>query len=223
MTSPHWPPTRRQVTIDGPAGSGKSAVGRRVAAELALPFIDSGIFYRAVALAARQRGATSSEATFLAELAAGLRLRVSDGRLAIGGLPGGEALYAPEVSEAASRVAELPAVRAAALMQLRRLAEAGAVMAGRDIGTVVLPAAPHKFFLNASVEERVRRRQRQQRDRGLTPDAKALRLEIEERDQRDRSRTASPLRAADDALVLNTDQLDLDGVVRVILRNLRPD
>ncbi len=211
------------MAIDGPAGSGKSAVGRRVAAELGLPFIDSGILYRAVALAALQRGTDTSAASAdcLAGLAVRLRLELLPDRLAIDGLEVGQPLYAPDVSEAASRVAELPQVRAALLPQLRRLARSGAVMAGRDIGTVVLPHARHKFFLNASVEERVRRRQLQQYGRGLTPDAAALRREIEERDRRDRERSASPLKVAQDAKTLNTDRLDLDQVVSSILNTVR--
>ncbi|MGI8563286.1 MAG: (d)CMP kinase [Candidatus Dormibacter sp.] len=213
----------QQVAIDGPAGSGKSAVGRRVAAELGLPFIDSGILYRAVALAALQRETDTSAASAdcLAGVAVRLRLELLPDRLAIDGLEVGQALYAPDVSEAASRVAELPQVRAALLPQLRRLARFGAVMAGRDIGTVVLPQARHKFFLNASVEERVRRRQLQQHGRGLTPDAAALRREIEERDRRDRERSASPLKVAQDAKTLNTDRLDLDQVVNSILNTVR--
>ncbi|MBJ7603563.1 MAG: (d)CMP kinase [Candidatus Dormibacteraeota bacterium] len=216
-------PASQQVAIDGPAGSGKSAVGRRVAAELGLPFIDSGILYRAVALVALQRGTDTStaKADCLARLAERLRLELLPDRLAIDGLEVGPALYTPDVSEAASRVAEVPQVRAALLPQLRRLARSGAVMAGRDIGTVVLPEARHKFFLNASVEERVRRRQLQQHGRGLRPDAAALRREIEDRDRRDRERSSSPLKVAHDAQALNTDRLDLDQVVSSILSSVR--
>ncbi len=194
-----------------------------MAAELGLPFIDSGILYRAVALTALQSGADTSTAPpeLLVRLADDLRLELLPDRLAIDGVEVGPGLYAPEVSEAASRVAEQPHVRAALLPQLRRLARSGVVMAGRDIGTVVLPQARHKFFLNASVEERVRRRQLQQHGRGLRPDAAALRREIEERDRRDRERSTSPLRAANDAQVLNTDQLDLDQVVSSILSSVR--
>ncbi|MDQ6898782.1 MAG: (d)CMP kinase [Candidatus Dormibacteraeota bacterium] len=194
-----------------------------MAAELGLPFIDSGILYRAVALTALQCGADTSTAPaeLLVRLADDLRLELLPDRLAIDGVEVGPGLYAPEVSEAASRVAEQPHVRAALLPQLRRLARSGVVMAGRDIGTVVLPQARHKFFLNASVEERVRRRQLQQHGRGLRPDAAALRREIEERDRRDRERSTSPLRAANDAQVLNTDQLDLDQVVSSILSSVR--
>ena len=209
------------VAIDGPAGSGKSAVGERVAAAMGLRFVDSGLMYRAIAWLAARRRIPFDDERALTELAESVPIRI-DGR---GVEAGGEDLtahvYGAEASEGASRVARVAGVRAALVRQQRQLGDGGVVMAGRDIGTVVFPDTPHKIYLTASVDERARRRARQIEARGREADEAALRREVEERDRRDSERAASPLRAAADAAVLCTDGLDLSQVVTAVLNQVR--
>lgn len=205
------------VAIDGPAGSGKSAVGRRVAAALGLPFVDSGLMYRAVGCLALERDIDLDDDDRLTELAGSLRVTVDRDRVSIDGEDCTGRLYAPELSAAASRVAQFAGVRLAAVAQQRALGRGGVVMAGRDIGTVVFPDADFKFYLTAGAEERARRRAAQIEARGERPDPERLRIEIEERDQRDAERAVAPMRPADDAAIVQTDGLDLDGVVAEIV------
>lgn len=209
------------VAIDGPAGSGKSAVGRRVAQALGLPFIDSGLMYRAIALLAQERGVDLTDGAALTRLAGSVRLRVADRRIAVNGDDYTERAYSPELSEAASLVAKVAGVRLALVAQQRALGRDGVVMAGRDIGTVVFPDTRHKFYLIASVEERARRRAAQIEARGEEADPEQLRREVEERDRRDSQRSVAPMRPADDAILIDTDRLALDGVVAEILRHIR--
>ncbi|HLH70380.1 MAG TPA: (d)CMP kinase [Candidatus Dormibacteraeota bacterium] len=209
------------VAIDGPAGSGKSAVGRRVAAALGLPFIDSGLLYRAVGARALESGIDLDDADALTELAASIRVEVDGETVRIDGQDYTGKVHQPELSVAASRVARVPGVRRAVVDQLRAMASGDVVMAGRDIGTVVFPEAEHKFYLTASLEERARRRVAQLAARGERPDAEALEAEIEERDRRDSQRAVAPMRPAGDAVVLDTEGLDLEAVVRRVLEQVR--
>lgn len=209
------------VAIDGPAGSGKSAVGRRVAQALHLPFVDSGLMYRAVGCLATERDIDLDDADRLTELAGSMHVTVEGERVLVDGEDYTGRLYAPELSAAASRVGQFPGVRLAAVAQQRAAGRGGVVMAGRDIGTVVFPDADFKFYLTASSEERARRRAAQIAARGERPDPERLRIEIEERDQRDAERAVAPMRPAEDAVVIPTDGLDLEGVVAEILGHIR--
>jgi cytidylate kinase len=209
------------VAIDGPAGSGKSAVGRRVAEALGLPFADSGLMYRAIALLALERGLAPTDGAALSRLAHQVRLKVEGRKVWIDGEDYTDRVYSPELSEAASLVGKIAGVRLALVAQQRALGRAGVVMAGRDIGTVVFPDTLHKFFLTASVEERARRRAAQIEARGEQADPAHLRREVEERDRRDSQRSVAPMRAADDATVIDTNQLDLEAVVGEVLRHIR--
>ena len=130
-------------------------------------------------------------------------------------------MYEPRISEVVSRVAKIAGVRLAMVAQQRAVARGGVVMAGRDIGTVVFPDADHKFFLTASVDERVRRRAAQLAARGEVADTDAMATEVTARDRMDSQRTVAPLRAAEDALVVDTDAFDLEGVVAEVLRRVR--
>jgi cytidylate kinase len=208
------------VAIDGPAGSGKSAVGRRVAEALGLPFVDSGLMYRAIAQVAQERCIPLDEGAALTRLAHSVHLRVDGRRVEVDGVDYTGRVYAPELSEGASRVGKVAGVRLALVAQQRALGRFGVVMAGRDIGTVVFPDTPFKFYLTASVEERARRRAAQITARGGRADPEQLRREVEERDRRDSQRSASPLRVAEDAFVIPTDHLDLEGVVQEVLRRI---
>ena len=211
------------IAIDGPAGSGKSAVGRRVAEALGLTFVDSGLMYRAVGSLALERGLALDDADALTRLAGTTAVRIdgrcvrADGRDLTG------RVYASGLSEAASQVGQVPGVRMAVVAQLRSMGRGGVVMAGRDIGTVVFPDADRKFFLTASAGERARRRAAQITERGECADPEQLRVEIEERDRRDAGRAVAPMRPADDAVLLETDGLDLAGVVAEVLRRVRAE
>jgi cytidylate kinase len=190
------------VAIDGPAGAGKSTVARAVAAELGFTYLDSGAMYRAVALVALRRGVEP------AEIAALVRVDLSHGVM-LDGEDVSELIRTPEVSEAASRGASDPAVRSAMVAEQRRLLSCGDWVAeGRDIGTVVAPGAELKVFLTASADERARRRAAQ-----TGADPAAVLAEQRVRDQRDETRSASPLQAAADAVLLDTTGLSLDEVV----------
>ena len=190
------------IAIDGPAGAGKSSVARAVAGELGFTYLDSGAMYRSVALAALRRGAGPAEIAGLVEI------DLSDG-VRLDGEDVSELIRTPEVSAAASRAAADPAVRAAMVAEQRRLLSSGDWVAeGRDIGTVVAPEAELKLFLTASAQERARRRAEQ-----TGGDPAAVLAEQAERDARDRTRAASPLQTADDAVVLDTTGLSLADVV----------
>jgi CMP/dCMP kinase len=190
------------VAIDGPAGAGKSTVARAVARRLGFTYLDSGAMYRSVALAALRRGSEP------AEVAPDVKIEVGD-RVTLDGEDVSEAIRAPEVSEAASRAAADPEVRAAMVAQQRRLLSAGDWVAeGRDIGTVVAPEAEVKVFLTASPEERARRRAAE-----LGVDPVVVLAEQAIRDERDRTREHSPLVSAAGAVELDTTGLTLDQVV----------
>jgi len=203
------------VAIDGPVGAGKSTVARGVADALGLRYLDSGAMYRCVALASLEDPSRAP-----AEHAAALSLSLGD-RVLLGGRDVTEAIRSPEVSARASVVAADPAVRAALVERQRELLASGDWVAeGRDIGTVVAPAAEVKIFLTASEQERAARRARE-----LGSDPEAVRRELVARDARDREREHSPLAAAPDAVVLDSGGLDVGEVVEriaALVRAARP-
>lgn len=198
------------VAIDGPAGSGKSTLARRLAAELGLPYVNTGLMYRALALRALREGVDPDDGSTLESLARSigfdLDARVHPPELAIDGRAPGDDLSAPEVESTVSRVARHPQVRAVLRDEQRRLGSGGAVMEGRDIGTVVQPDAPLKLFLEAHPEERVERRA-QEREARTGEVAEAL----ETRDALD-ART-NPLEPAPDAVAIDTTDLAPDQVL----------
>jgi len=194
------------IAIDGPAGAGKSSVARRVASALGFKYLDSGAMYRSVALAALEQRRTP------AEVAPGLRIELAE-RVLLDGRDVSGAIRAPAVSEAASRAAADPAVRAAMVAEQRRLLSQGDWVAeGRDIGTVVAPEAELKLFLSASAAERARRRAAE-----LGVSQATVLAEQAIRDERDRGRAHSPLRPAPGAVVLDTTELALEAVVERIV------
>jgi cytidylate kinase len=194
------------IAIDGPAGAGKSSVARAAAERLGFTYLDSGAMYRAVACRAESDGAEAAEVARTVRLELGERVRL-DGEDVT------ERIREPWVSEAASRVSSDPAVREALIAQQRRiLAEGDWVAEGRDIGTVVAPAAEVKVFLTAAPEERARRRAAE-----LGTDPEVVLREQAMRDERDRSREHSPLAPAADAVPVDTTGLSLDEVVEQIV------
>jgi len=201
------------IAIDGPAGAGKSTVARAVAAALGFTYLDSGAMYRCVALAALEAGADLDAGEELGELARSLRIGLDGERVELDGRDVGDAIREPRVTAASSRVSVHASVREALVARQRELIEAGCYVAeGRDIGTVVSPEAPLKVFLTASDEERARRRAAQTGE-----DEGAVLAAQSERDERDRNREHSALRAAPDAVELDTTGLTLEDVVARIV------
>jgi cytidylate kinase len=201
------------VTIDGGVASGKSAVGRRVAERLGLPFVDSGLMYRAITRLAGDRGIDPHDADAITKLAESTSIRIEGERVWADSQELTDSIYDTDYAEALPVVSATPGVRKALVEQQRRMSGSGVVMAGRDIGTVVFPIAEHKFFLVASPDEKVRRRAAQYERRGERVDRESMRREVENRDRVDMERPVAPLRPAPDALVIDTDNLDVDQVV----------
>ena len=206
------------IAIDGGVASGKSAVGKRVAEGLGLSFVDSGLMYRAITSVAAERGMDPHDADALTRLAMSTDVRIEGERVWANGMELTDRIYDADHSEALPLVAAVPGVREALVEQQRRMGDRGVVMAGRDIGTVVFPDAEYKLFLVASLDEKVRRRAAQFEKRGERVDPEAMRKEVEERDRVDTQRAVAPLRPAPDAVVIDTDRLDVDQVVDVILK-----
>lgn len=208
------------VAIDGGVASGKSAVGRRVAERLGLPFVDSGLMYRAIARLAVQEQVDIEDGAALTRLATRVKLRVEGDRVWADGIELTGTLYDSDLNEALARVSRIAGVRVALVAQQRALAVGGVVMAGRDIGTVVFPDADFKFYLVASLAVKVRRRSAQYSRRGIEADAETMEREVSERDRADMERTVAPLRPAPDATIIETDALDVEGVVEAIMARI---
>lgn len=212
------------LTIDGPSGSGKGAVGQRVAANLGWHFLDSGALYRAVGLAAYQAGVPTDDAVTLSKIAQDLEVTFPaerPGSILLGGKDVSDVIRGEEAGSAASKVAALGPVRQALLHKQRCFRQLpGLVADGRDMGTTVFPDAALKIFLTASPEVRAERRYKQLKEKGFDVNLPRLLGEIRARDARDAERAASPLKSAPDALILDTSNLDIDEVVGLILGHL---
>jgi CMP/dCMP kinase len=215
------------MTIDGPSGSGKGTISRAVARSLGWGLLDSGALYRLVALAARRAHVSLSDATALGRLAERFNIRfgsTQSGEEAVwlDGEDVSQAIRTEGAGNDASKVAALAPVRAALLERQRRFAvPPGLVADGRDMGTVVFPYAKVKIFLTASPAERALRRYKQLKEKGVTANLAALSLEIAERDERDSTRSASPLVASADATMLDTTGMSVDDVIERVLRVAR--
>jgi cytidylate kinase len=216
------------LTVDGPSGSGKGTVSRLVAARLGWHFLDSGALYRVLGLAARERRVALDDEPSLARIALALDLQFTGGadgeepQVRLDGREVSLALRTEGAGADASRVAALPRVRDALLERQRAFRQPpGLVADGRDMGTVVFPDARAKVFLEASPEERAARRYNQLKRKGLHASLPELLREVAERDARDRGRSVSPLRAADDAVVVDTTSMSIDAVVARVLEVAR--
>ena len=211
------------VTIDGPAGAGKSSVAKRLARRLGYRLLDTGAIYRAVALTANQRGIAWTDAAGCAELARALAIGFDfigdSNHVYLAGVDVSGALRTPEISQGASRVSAHPEVREALLDLQRRLGGAGGVVVeGRDTGTIVFPHAEAKFFLTASEHERARRRVAELAQAGVTAEFDVTLREIQQRDQRDATRDTAPMVAASDALIIDSSLQGLEEVVESLAR-----
>jgi CMP/dCMP kinase len=205
------------LTIDGPAGSGKSTAARLLAQRLGFQFLDTGAMYRAVALECLERQIDLADETRVAEVARVLKIDALGPTVLSNGRDVTAAIRAPEIAGAASRVAAIGAVREA-MVRLQRQAAAGhnIVTEGRDQGTVVFPDALCKFYLTADPDERARRRQREMQEQGVRVAFDELRSQIAERDARDQNRRTSPLQAASDALSIDTTNMTIDETARCL-------
>ncbi|MBV8367012.1 MAG: (d)CMP kinase [Candidatus Eremiobacteraeota bacterium] len=217
-----------QIAIDGPVASGKSTVAARLAQRLHCAFLDTGALYRAVAWLALQRGTSLADERAVLELLEAETPSIAapgpQGRAVIvaAGKELGNELFTPEVSRAVSLIAAMPGVRDRLIPAQRAFADKrSVVMAGRDIGTVILPHASIKFFLTAALDTRVGRRQRELEARGLAIDGDALRAQVQRRDARDSGREVSPLSKAPDAIEIDTTDMTFDEVVDELERLVR--
>ena len=213
--------TRRIITIDGPAGAGKTSVSRRAAGELGLAYLDTGAMFRALALRLGPDGHLLPEAAIDAALAAmvfSLDGSGADTRLLVDGVPLPEAARTEEVGAMASKLAVLPVVRARLKQAQQALGRTTDLLAeGRDMGTAVFPDAPCKFFLDASPDVRARRRADQLAALGRPADFASILAAIRSRDDQDRNRAEAPLAAAPDARTIDTSALTEDAVVAAIV------
>jgi cytidylate kinase len=206
------------VTIDGPSGAGKSTISQALAAKLGYAYLDTGAMYRAVGLAIERSGIDRDDPDALARLlvAIELQLRTDDGetRVILNGADVSALLRTPEMSMIASRVSAIPAVREKLTRLQREIGRQGGIVAeGRDMGTVVFPQAAWKFFLEATPEERARRRVLQLRESGKRVDEQDTLNQIVERDRADSSRALAPLKPAADALVVDSSEMTIEEVV----------
>jgi cytidylate kinase len=214
------------VAIDGPSGAGKSTLAKRLAREMGFTYLDTGAMYRALALKVLRRGLDLTDDKNLSELVGSTEIDLveSDGRVEV--LLDGEevsgSIRTPEVSQMASKVSALKTVRQRMLALQRALGRKGNIVAeGRDIGTVVFPEAEIKIYLDASTQERARRRFEELRAAGGTVSFEETLREIVERDKRDTERDLAPLRKADDALAIDSSVLDAEAVARRVIQAIQ--
>ena len=207
------------VAIDGPSGVGKSTAAKALARRLRLPYLDTGAMYRSVAFEVLRRGIDPADAQAVAEVAASIDLRLEivagESRLLLRGEPLGDAIRSPEVSAVTSQISTQSAVRAHLVSLQRRFVEpSGGVVEGRDIGTVVFPETPFKFYLDASPMERARRRHRQLHgDEGDPASLEETAEQLAARDRQDRERADSPLRRDSSYVLIDSTDLDLEEVL----------
>jgi cytidylate kinase len=209
------------IAIDGPAGSGKSTIARRLAERLGLPYLDTGAMYRAVAWAALRDGCDPYDADAVAALAAKMQIDVEDGRVDVDGEDASRAIRGPAVNRTVSAVAAHPGVRAEMVRRQRDwiAGHGGGVVEGRDIGTVVLPDADLKVFLTARLEVRAARRHGELVDEQRLEDVQA---DMAKRDTLDSGRAVSPLERASDAVEVDTSDRTVEDVVEELMARLAP-
>lgn len=206
------------ITIDGPTASGKGTVASRVAAALGFAFLDSGALYRLTALACLEGGIDLSDEPSVAVVAKGLDVRFDGERILLAGREAQDAIRQEAVGNAASKIAALPAVRAALVEFQQGFRQwPGLVADGRDMGTVIFPDAPLKIFLTASVEARADRRYKQLIGKGFPANMSDLLQDLKERDARDTQRAVAPLKPAEGARLLETSDMTIEQAVAQVI------
>jgi cytidylate kinase len=206
------------IAIDGPSGAGKGTIARAIASELGYRHVDSGAMYRAVGWEALRQAVALDDEAGIAAIAESARIDITETHVTIDGTDVTREIRTPEIDRAAAGVARLPRVRAVLVEQQRQMGVGGGiVMEGRDIGTVVFPHADVKLYLDASPEERARRRASDPAHSGVPAAVSDVATLLTQRDELDRTRTASPLYAAEDALVVDTTGKNIDLVVKEVL------
>jgi cytidylate kinase len=206
------------ITVDGPSGAGKGTVAKLIAEQLKFKILDSGALYRLTGLLVNRAGNGFDNEIEAAELASSMQVEFTADGVILNGEDVSLAIRTESAGNDASKVAAMPAVRAALLDWQKAFAKMpGLIADGRDMGTTVFPQAPLKIFLTASPEERAQRRHKQLNEKGISSNIAALAAEIAERDERDRTRASSPLVPADDAIVIDSTSLSIDEVVEQIL------
>lgn len=212
------------ITIDGPAGVGKSTLAKRVAAHVGVAYLDTGAMFRVIAKRLGAAGLALSQDALtneLEKLSFSLSGAGDNTALACNGIVAGQEIRTEEVGALASEFAQLPPVRAYLKKAQQTLGTEYALVAeGRDMGTAIFPDAKHKFFLDASAEVRAVRRVNQLRENGVQADLATITAQIKERDDRDRNRAIAPLKPADDAIIIDTGTLTIDGVFEAITSQL---
>ncbi|MBI5415552.1 MAG: (d)CMP kinase [Candidatus Omnitrophica bacterium] len=214
------------ITIDGPAGAGKSTVAKELARRLGIFYLDTGAMYRALTLKAIRSGTGLEQEQALVDLARRTDIRMENGRdgvqVFLDGEDVSEPIRSPEVTNKTFYIARAPGVREIMVGWQRKIgSQKSVVIEGRDVGTVVFPKASHKFYLDADFEERARRRIDELKARGKKVDDENLKTELKERDHKDFTRTVGPLKVAEDAVVIDTTPLTVNGTVDEILKHIQ--
>jgi cytidylate kinase len=209
------------ITIDGPAGSGKSTVARRLADRLAVRFLDTGAMYRAIALAVLNARVQPEDSQSVALIARDCRIDLPADGIELNGVNVAAAIREPQVTTVASIVAANPAVRERLVAMQQAIGAAGSIVTeGRDQGTVVFPSAPHKFFLTASLNARAVRRQAELHRKSLSQPLEEVMEQIRLRDERDEQRTTAPMIPAADAVIVDTSSMSIDQVVQLLYEKI---
>ncbi len=218
---------RKVIAIDGPAGSGKSTVSKLAAKKLGFLYIDTGAMYRALTLKAMNEGADLKDEAGLIAMAKNARIELKTGNndsvcVLLDGKDVSKEIRTPELTKNIKYIARVKGVRQVMVDLQRKVAEEkNAVLEGRDIGTVVFPETPHKFYLDASVEERVRRRYKEFLEKGINIAEAEIKRDVKTRDETDMTRDAGALKKAENAVVIDTTHLSVDEVVDEILKRIK--
>ena len=209
------------ITIDGPAGAGKSTVSKELARRLGYTYLDTGAMYRAVAWAARQKGVDAGDEKALSELCNDLKLGFQNDRILVNGQDVSSFIRTPEMDGLSSAVSRVAVVREYLTEMQRELGRQGRLVAeGRDMGTVVFPKAAHKFFLSASAGERAKRRKMQMENQGEEVAYEEILAQIEARDLADSTRAIAPLQASPDCIIIDSSDLTVEDVLEKIVTEI---
>ncbi len=211
----------KRIALDGPAGSGKSTVAKLIANRLGIEYLDTGAMYRAVTLYFMLHNVDAESPIAVKEALNKIQIDFNDGQIFMNQENVSEKIREPQVATQVSKIASLKDVRLAMVMQQQAMAtRKEIIMDGRDIGTVVLPNTPYKFFLTASIEARAIRRYEELVSKGFNVTLEQIKDDISSRDTQDMSRSESPLVQAEDAILIDTTDLSIDGVVEVLLNHI---